>query len=76
MLTHKKVLSLEELEAQTLVELPDRELMHAGKGSKTTTTTVIACSQSVSHANNALLQLIPILVPINVPLFSCDSVAF
>jgi hypothetical protein len=70
------MVSFEELEAQTLLELPDRELMHVRKGSKTTTTTVISCSQSVSHANNALVQLIPILVPINAPILSCDSVSF
>jgi hypothetical protein len=81
MSTHKKMLSFEELETQTMLELPDRELMHVRKGhhshasaaSTTTTTTVVSCSQNVSHANNALLQLIPILIPINAPVGSCNT---
>jgi hypothetical protein len=85
---HKKMLSLEELEAQTLFALPDRELMHVCKGgshhhgshhasSVTSTTTTIVCgSQNVSHANNALLQLVPVLIPINAPIGSCDTVTF
>jgi hypothetical protein len=77
------MLSFEELETQTMLELPDRELMHVRKGhshgsaaSTTTTTTVVSCSQDTSHVNEALLQLVPILIPINAPLFSCDNVTF
>jgi hypothetical protein len=83
MSAQKKVLSLEELEAQTMVALPDRELMHVRKhGSHagatstttTTTTTTIACSQNNSHSANALLPVAGVLfIPINVPIVSCNS---
>jgi hypothetical protein len=81
MSAQKKVLSLEELEAQTMVALPDRELMHvrkhgshAGASSTTTTTTTIACSQNNSHSANALLPVAGVLfIPINVPIVSCNS---
>jgi hypothetical protein len=81
MSAQKKVLSLEELEAQTMVALPDRELMHvrkhgshAGASSTTTTTTTIACSQNNSHSANALLPVVGVLfIPINVPIVSCNS---
>jgi hypothetical protein len=85
MLAQKKVLSLEELEAQAMVALPDRELMHvrkhgshahAGATSTTTTTTVIACSQDNSHSNNALVLIFPFFAPANVPILSCNNVRF
>jgi hypothetical protein len=86
MLAQKKMLSLEELEAQTMVALPDRELMHVHKhgshhaGSTTTTTTTTTtstmCSQDNSHSNDALLSLIPIFVPTNAPFLSCNNVTF
>jgi hypothetical protein len=83
MLAQKKMLSLEELEAQTMVALPDRELMHVHKGGShhassttTTTTTTTACSQDNSHSNDALLSIVPIFVPTNVPILSCNTVAF
>lgn len=47
--TQKKLLSLEELEAQMLVMLPDRELMHVhkyGSYTETTTRTVNNCTNS------------------------------
>jgi hypothetical protein len=80
MLAQKKMLSLEELEAQTMVALPDRELMHvhkagshAGSTTTTTTTTSVTCSQSNTHSNNALLSLFPFFAPTNVPILSCNS---
>jgi thiazolylpeptide-type bacteriocin precursor len=82
MLAQKKMLSLEELEAQTMVALPDRELMHVHKGgshhaasstSTTTTTTSVTCSQSNAHSNNALLSLFPFFAPLNAPILSCNS---
>jgi hypothetical protein len=76
MLAQKKMLSLEELEAQTMVALPDRELLHVHKGGSTTTTTTttsVTCSQSNTHSNNALLSIIPIFLPLNAPLLSCNS---
>jgi hypothetical protein len=82
MLAQKKMLSLEELEAQTMVALPDRELMHVHKGgshaasTSTTTTTVTACSQSNAHSNNALLSIVPIFAPLNLPILSCNTAAF
>jgi hypothetical protein len=82
MLAQKKMLSLEELEAQTMVALPDRELMHVhkhgshGGSTTTTTTTTTACSQDNSHSNDALLSIVPIFVPTNVPILSCNTVAF
>jgi hypothetical protein len=75
MSAQKKMLSLEELEAQTLVELPDRELMHAGKHSSSNTT-VIACSQNNSHSGNALLLIGTLFVPVNLNLLACNNVAF
>jgi hypothetical protein len=83
MLAQKKMLSLEELEVQTMVALPDRELMHVHKhGSHaadpttTTTTTVIACSQNNAHSNNALVLFFPFFAPTNVPILSCNNVHF
>jgi hypothetical protein len=80
MSAQKKMLSLEELEAQTMVALPDRELMHVRKhagSTTTTTTTTTLCSQNNSHSANALLQIAPnVFVPINVPILSCNTVTF
>jgi hypothetical protein len=84
MSAQKKMLSLEELEAQTMVALPDRELMHvrkhgshAGSSTTTTTTTTTLCSQNNSHSANALLQIAPnVFVPINVPILSCNTATF
>jgi hypothetical protein len=84
MFAQKKMLSLEELEAQTMVALPDRELMHvrkhgshAGSSTTTTTTTTSMCNQDNSHSANALLQIAPnVFVPINVPILSCNTVTF
>jgi hypothetical protein len=75
MSAQKKMLSLEELEAQTLVELPDRELMHAGKH-RSSNTTVISCSQDNSHSGNALLAVLTVFVPIQANLLSCNNVSF
>jgi hypothetical protein len=82
MLAQKRMFSLEELEAQTMVALPDRELMHVHKAgshhasSTTTTTTVIACSQNNAHSNNALVLIFPFFAPTNVPILSCNNVRF
>jgi hypothetical protein len=81
MFAQKKMLSLEELEAQTMVALPDRELMHVrkhgGSSTTTTTTTTTLCSQNNSHSANALLQIAPnVFVPINVPILSCNTATF
>jgi hypothetical protein len=54
MLAQKKMLSLEELEAQTMWELPDRELMHASHKASSSTTT-FTCSQSVTNKQAALI---------------------
>jgi hypothetical protein len=56
MLAQKKMLSLEELEAQTMWELPDRELMHASHKASSSTTT-FTCSQSVTNKQAALVLL-------------------
>jgi hypothetical protein len=85
MFAQKKMLSLEELEAQTMVALPDRELMHvrkhgshAGASSTTTTTTTsYACgNQDNSHSADALLQVGTLFIPINAPILSCNTVTF
>jgi hypothetical protein len=85
MLAQKKMLSLEELEAQTMVALPDRELMHVRKhgshagasSTTTTTTTTTLCSQDNSHSANALLPVGGVLfTPVNVPILSCNHVTF
>jgi hypothetical protein len=81
MLAQKKMLSLEELEAQTMVALPDRELMHVrkhgGSSTTTTTTTTTLCSQDNSHSANSLLPVGGVLfVPVNVPILSCNHVTF
>jgi hypothetical protein len=88
MFAQKKMLSFEELEAQTMVALPDRELMHvrkhgshgshAGASSTTTTTTTsFACgNQDNSHSADALLQVGTLFLPINAPILSCNTVTF
>jgi hypothetical protein len=54
MLTQKKLLSLEELEDQMMVELPPRELMHAHKhgsyysGTTTITETINNCTNGTT----------------------------
>jgi hypothetical protein len=70
MLAQKKMLSLEELEAQTMWELPDRELMHvshkhgshAHAASSPTTTTSFNCSQTATNEQAALI-LLGVVVP-------------
>jgi hypothetical protein len=79
MSTQKKMLSLEELEAQTLLELPDRELMHVSKhrhGGSTTNTTFICGAQDNSNSGNALLQVGTLFIPINANILSCNNVSF
>jgi hypothetical protein len=84
MSAQKKMLSFEELEAQTMVALPDRELMHVRKhgshgshAGATTTTTSYACgNQDNSHSADALLQVGTLFIPINAPILSCNTVTF
>jgi hypothetical protein len=80
MLAQKKILSLEELEAQTMVALPDRELLHVHKGGAhkggahhaaaaptTTTTTTTTTSTMCSQDNSHSNDALLSIIPIFVP---------
>jgi hypothetical protein len=74
MSTPKKVLSLEELAGQAMLELPDRELLHVHKGGShhggsTTTTTPVGCgSQNNSGSGSG-----GFFAPVNTQARSCGS---
>jgi hypothetical protein len=75
MSAQKKRLSLEGLEAQMLLELPDRELMHVSKHHlhhrRSATMTTFSCGSQDNSGGHYVSHHGRVFAPVNVHIRSC-----